>query len=114
MSKENLKVIVCQASSDYETLDNIYNYIEKLEAENQQLQQKVNQLKWDIESITNYYNDAKELYFKARDKVNQLETNIDEAIHNIKYKENIIKSFPNSIRGIDFSDLISILERGKE
>lgn len=51
---------------------------------------------------------------QLKDKVNQLETNIDEAIHNIKYKENIIKSFPNSIRGIDFSDLISILERGKE
>lgn len=69
---------------------------EKAKDKIKELQVKVNQLEWDIESITNYYNDAKELYFKARDKVNQLETNRDKTLQvintqlkNAKYKDNL-------------------------
>lgn len=36
--KEELNDIVCQSSSDYEILDNAYDYIEKLEQENKSLQ----------------------------------------------------------------------------
>lgn len=49
MNKEELNDIVCQSSSDYEILDNAYDYIEKLEQENKSLQ---SQLKAKEEVIT--------------------------------------------------------------
>lgn len=60
-------------------LDEEHILYERCTGDVNELQNKVQQLKWDIESVTNYYNDAKELYFKARDKVKQLETNIAKA-----------------------------------
>nr|DAU67717.1 MAG TPA: MAD PROTEIN/MAX PROTEIN/DNA factor, DNA, bHLHZ, TRANSCRIPTION-DNA.0A [Caudoviricetes sp.] len=41
MNKEELNDIVCQSSSDYEILDNAYDYIEKLEQENKSLQSQL-------------------------------------------------------------------------
>lgn len=43
--KEELNDIVCQSSSDYEILDNAYDYIEKLEKENKQLKDNWDKLK---------------------------------------------------------------------
>ena len=63
-----------------EYLDDENILYERCTGDINELQNKVQQLKWDIESVTNYYNDAKDLYFKTRDKVQQLETNIAEAI----------------------------------
>lgn len=45
MNKEELNDIVCQSSSDYEILDNAYDYIEKLEKENKQLKDNWDKLK---------------------------------------------------------------------
>lgn len=90
MNKEILKDIICQSSSDYEILDNIYNYIEKIEAENQQLQQKVN----------------------------QLETNRDEVIEYIKHswwlRTDQVYDTSKDLKGWEVEELLSKLERGKE
>lgn len=39
--KEKLNDIVCQSSSDYEIIDNAYDYIEKLEQKNKSLQSQL-------------------------------------------------------------------------
>lgn len=39
--KEELNYIVCQSSSDYEIINNAYDYIEKLEQKNKSLQSQL-------------------------------------------------------------------------
>lgn len=45
MNKEEINNVVCESSSDYEILDNAYNYIETLEQENKQLKDNFDELK---------------------------------------------------------------------
>ena len=96
-----------------EYLDDEHILYERCTGEVNELQNKVQQLKWDIESVTNYYNDAKDLYFKARDKVQQLETNIAEAIKLLL--DNTADYTDGDFESMRFqNDIVKILERGKE
>jgi hypothetical protein len=71
--KEKLNDIVCESSSDYDILNEVYNYIEKLERENKKLKKVfiVSQNSDDSDMITNVlvvadnWEKAKELGVKA-------------------------------------------------
>lgn len=80
-------------SADLEDVESIIDFYE----------QELNQLEWELDSRTNYYNDAKELYFKARDKVSQLETRIDKAIEYIETQEKYIFY-------VDWKEVLNILK----
>lgn len=56
--KEELNDIVCQSSSDYEILDNAYDYIEKLEQENKSLQSQLKAKEEVIKKFEKYLNDC--------------------------------------------------------
>lgn len=55
MNKEELNDIVCQSSSDYETLDNAYNYIDKLEQENKKYKEVIDKIKMIISARIKEY-----------------------------------------------------------
>lgn len=91
-----------------------------------ELQQKVNHLELDVDSYKTKYERANELYLDSSKKLNQLETNRDEAIKLIKSKNNGV-CIKNGIEKnaytflLDFDEarefvweLEEILERGKE
>lgn len=81
MNKEELNDIVCQSSSDYEILDNAYDYIEKLEQENKSLQSQLKAKEEVIKEAREYvekYDVFKEFYFPLmkRDVENQIKSSI--------------------------------------
>ena len=67
MNKEELNDIVCQSSSDYEILDNAYDYIEKLEQENKSLQSQL-KAKEEVIKLCHYTNLQ---LLKAEDNLNK-------------------------------------------
>lgn len=56
--KEKLNDIVCQSSSDYEIIDNAYDYIEKLEQKNKSLQSQLKAKEEVIKKFEKYLNDC--------------------------------------------------------
>ena len=60
MNKEELKDIVCQSTSDYDILDNAYDYIETLEQENKQLKEAEGQL-YKIKKLIGSYDEISTL-----------------------------------------------------
>ena len=93
MNKENLKDIVCQSSSDYEILDNIYNYIEKLEKKVNQLEINWNELKEWLEIWKNIYKEHRKMAGSAHEdpvgycRAGGSETAYEEALKYIKELE---------------------------
>lgn len=57
MNKEELKDIVCQSASDYDILDNAYDYIEKLEKENEKLKEQIKEYQDEIFARDNSWYD---------------------------------------------------------
>lgn len=55
--KDKLNDIVCQSSCDYEILNDVYNYIERIEKENQQLKKQLEQKDNIINKAREYVND---------------------------------------------------------
>ena len=51
MNKEDLLDIICQSQSDYDIINNAYNYIDKLEKENKKLKDYKSRNKKAIEHI---------------------------------------------------------------
>ena len=74
MNKEELTNIVCQSTSDYDILNNAYDYIEKLEEENKQLKEKINTYE-NPEDMTLMFMWCDE---KAKYKIKQLKEVIEE------------------------------------
>lgn len=83
-----------------------------------ELQQKVNQLETKINTYENP-EDMTLMFMwcdeKAKDKINQLETNRDEAIEYIKARElTKLSRDCYAVHEVSFRNILSILERGKE
>lgn len=90
----------------------------KLLLENEQLKEKVNQLEEDYKNEVEENLKLSELWRKSQQKVNQLETNRDEAIAYIKHswrlKFDQVYDTSKDLQGWEVEELLSILERGKE
>lgn len=52
MDKEELNDIVCESSSDYDILNNAYNYIENLEQQCKKQQYIIEKIAYKIENYT--------------------------------------------------------------
>lgn len=124
MNKEILRDIICQSSSDYEILDNIYNYIEKLEKEKNQLEKEVERLKEREKLVTEHYNVMVRHAGNLEGKIIQLETNWNELKEWLRVcleENNKIRLYDNnSYQAGEINTLENVidkmqeLERGKE
>lgn len=54
MDKEQLNDIMCQSSSDYEVLNNVYDYIEKLEQQCKKQKEVIDKIKHILNNQMNY------------------------------------------------------------
>ena len=52
MNKEKLNDIICESSSDYEILNNAYDYIENLEQQCKKQQEAIEKIAYKIENYT--------------------------------------------------------------
>lgn len=63
--KDTLNNIVCQSNSDYEALNEVYNYIEKLEKRNKKLEKEYKKVQKIADLIENKYTNGKILWFDS-------------------------------------------------
>ena len=85
--KDKLNYVVCESSSDYGILTEVYNYIEKIEKENQQLKDNWNELMEDIPHILEMIEHNKDVIkvtsdeelaiYSLQNKMRELEQRID-------------------------------------
>ena len=54
MDKEKLNDIVCESSSDYDILNDTYNYIEKLEQQCKKQKEVIDKIKYILNNQINY------------------------------------------------------------
>ena len=70
MDKEKLNDIICESSSDYDILNDAYNYIENLEQQSKKQKEVIDKINLIIKGIA--YGGSEDYYMEKISKINEL------------------------------------------
>lgn len=70
MDKEKLNDIICESSSDYDILNDAYNYIENLEQQSKKQKEVIDNINLIIKGIA--YGGSEDYYMENFSKINEL------------------------------------------
>lgn len=70
MDKEKLNDIICKSSSDYDILNDAYNYIENLEQQSKKQKEVIDNINLIIKGIA--YGGSEDYYMENFSKINEL------------------------------------------
>lgn len=76
MDKEKLNDIICESSSDYDILNDAYNYIENLEQQSKKQKEVIDNINLIIKGIA--YGGSEDYYMEKISKINELLKEVSE------------------------------------